>query len=134
MSTRRLRSIGSATFLGALVCASLLSLAIGGASCANEPRSNSGHGAVDGTVVVTGTVIDAATGAPVAEARLRGPRDTRATSDDKGRFELRGLQVGDAGELEATTEDRRAGRVPLRKLRPGPLEVVVFVTPVPRER
>lgn len=114
----------------------VLALAFGAGvlgACAHEPRSSARSGA-DQPCVVTGTVVDAASGAPVAQARIRGPRDTRATSDEKGRFELRGLEVGDAGEVEATTEDRRTGRVTLRKLRGGPLEVVVHVAPPQRER
>lgn len=84
-------------------------------------------------VAVTGTVLDTRTGEPVADANVRGPHDTRARTDERGRFELRGLQLGDAGELTARAEDGRSGSVALRPLRGGVLEVVIHVAAAPRD-
>jgi hypothetical protein len=77
--------------------------------------------------LVTGTVVDARTGKPLAGATVRGPGGSEATSDARGRFVLRGIPRGTAGELVATTETGRTGRNRLRGLAGGPLEVVVHV-------
>lgn len=74
---------------------------------------------------VVGTTIDAATGRPVA-ASLTAPDGTRGRSDEQGRFQLR-LPLGTEGELVAETEDGRRGRVSLRPLVGGELEVVVHL-------
>jgi len=90
-------------------------------------RSSSNAAGDDGTVVIAGTVLDAASGEPVAEAEVRGPRDTRAESDERGRFELEGLEPGDEGPLEARCDDGRRGSVTLRPQRGGRTEVLILV-------
>jgi protocatechuate 3,4-dioxygenase beta subunit len=77
--------------------------------------------------IVTGTVVDARTGKPVAGAVVRGPLGVEATCDARGRFVLRGLPAGTSGELVATTAAGRTGTNRLRSLAGGPLEVVVHV-------
>ena len=77
--------------------------------------------------VVTGTVVDARTGKPVAGALVRGPDGVEAKSDARGRFVLSGLAPGASGELVATAESGRSGRNVLRPLAAGPLEVVLYV-------
>jgi hypothetical protein len=74
---------------------------------------------------VTGTVVDAETGAPVAGASIEGPAGSRATSDAQGRFTLSRLPVGSEGEVVARTEDGAEARNRLRPLRAGTLEVVL---------
>jgi hypothetical protein len=115
----------SAAGLCALALTLSFALATGlGCTCSQDAT----HGSADATVaVVTGTVLDARTGEPVEDAHVRGPHDTRARSDARGRFELRGLQLGDTGELRARAEDGRTGMVALRPLRGGVLEVVLHV-------
>ncbi len=103
--------------LPALVCALLAALPI---SC-----GESGHGGHDATVV--GTVLDAATREPLAGADVRGPHDSRATSDASGRFRLESLHSGEGGEVVATTDDGLEGRVELRPLSPGELEIVLHL-------
>ncbi len=117
-----------------LLCAVLFAAS---ACCARDPRSAGGASqgtGVDAAVVVVGTVVDAASGDAVAEARVKGPRGVKAVTDEKGKFELKGLEVGDEGEVVVTTDDRRRGSVVLRKLRGGVLEVVVHVEKVKEER
>lgn len=77
--------------------------------------------------VVTGTVLDARTGKPVAGALVRGPGGVEARSDAGGRFVLRGLALGASGELVATTEAGLRGKNLLRPLASGPLEVVLHL-------
>jgi hypothetical protein len=97
------------TFVLALACA-----------CACSDKSRTGEEAI-----VVGTVIDAATGQAVPDIRLEGPQGARATSDERGRFEMEGLRAGDSGEIVAKAPDGRRGGVTLRPLQPGRLEVVV---------
>jgi hypothetical protein len=78
--------------------------------------------------IVTGTVLDAATGIPVEGAHLEGPAGTRATSGSDGRFELTGLRERDEGEIVARTDDGRTGSVRVRPLAPGRLEVAVHLS------
>ena len=98
-----------ATLLLALACA-----------CACSGKSRPGEEAV-----VVGSVIDAATGRPAAGIPLEGPEGSKATSDEHGRFEMKGLHVGDSGEVVAKASDGRRGSVTLRPLASGRLEVVV---------
>jgi hypothetical protein len=77
--------------------------------------------------LVTGTVVDARTGKPLAGATVRAPGGLEATSDARGRFMLRGLPRGTSGELVATTASGRTGKNRLRSLAGGVLEVVVHV-------
>lgn len=79
------------------------------------------------TPVVTGTVLDARTGKPVAGATVRAPGGQTATTDARGRFVLRGLAAGTSGELVGTTEAGLAGKNLLRPLEGGPLEVVLYL-------
>jgi len=74
--------------------------------------------------VVTGTVLDAASGEPIAEARVEGPGGAHTTTDRHGRFELR-LAAGTSGELRAAASAERSARVVLRPLEAGRLEVVL---------
>ena len=74
---------------------------------------------------VTGTVVDALSGAPVAGATIEGPGGTRATSDARGRFTLSGLPLGAEGELVARSADGAEARNRLRPLQAGTLEVVL---------
>ncbi len=77
--------------------------------------------------IVTGTVLDARTGKPVAGALVRGPDGVETRSDARGRFVLRGLRLGASGELVGTTEAGLAGTNLLRPLEGGPLEVVLHL-------
>jgi hypothetical protein len=89
-------------------------------ACACSGKSRPGEEAV-----VVGTVLDAATGQAVPDIRLEGPEGSRATSDERGRFEMEGLRAGDSGEIVAVAPDGRRGGVTLRPLQAGRLEVVV---------
>ena len=77
--------------------------------------------------IVTGTVLDARTGKPIAGARVRGPGGVETTSDAQGHFVLRGLALGASGELVATTEAGLTGKNLLRALTGGQLEVVLHL-------
>jgi len=77
--------------------------------------------------VVTGTVLDARSGKPVAGATVRAPGGQTATTDRQGRFVLRGLPAGTSGELVGTTEAGLTGKNLLRPLEGGALEVVLYV-------
>lgn len=121
------------TAAGLLSLALTLSFALAtglGCTCSQDATHGSAGSAV---AVVTGTVLDARTGEPVEDANVRGPHDTRARSDARGRFELRGLQLGDTGEISARAEDGRTGVVALRPLRGGVLEVVLHVAVPPKD-
>jgi hypothetical protein len=76
--------------------------------------------------IVTGTVLDARTGKPIAGALVRGPGGVETKSDASGRFVLRGLALGASGELVATS-DGLTGKNLLRTLEGGPLEVVLHL-------
>jgi len=106
----------------------LATLALG-TSCGSD-GSHDGHGgsANATTATVVGTVIDAATGAPVADVKVEGPNDHTARTDSRGRFELKNLEVGTQGEVKAVADDGRKGRVALRPLAPGRLEVVLHLS------
>lgn len=119
--------------LAALACVALLAsgaflacrnpAAVEAASGGGQPPSaQNGPGPV-----VTGTVLDARTGKPVAGARVCGPGGVEARSDAQGRFVLRGLALGASGELVATTEAGLRGKNLLRPLASGPLEVVLHL-------
>jgi hypothetical protein len=85
-------------------------------------------------VRVTGTLLDAATGASVPNVTVVGPRGTRSRSDAHGRFTLTGLSAGDAGEVVAEAGDGRRASVVLRPLAGGTLEVVLHLAaPVARD-
>lgn len=77
--------------------------------------------------VVTGTVLDARSGKPIAGALVRGPGGVEAKSDARGRFVMRGLALGASGELVGTTEAGLSGKNLLRPLESGVLEVVLHL-------
>lgn len=105
------------------------------AACTNPPPAGGdellfpqGATAATGPApLLTGTVLDARTGKPVAGATVRAPGGEEATSDERGRFVLRGLPLGTSGELVGTTKAGLAGKNRLRPLAGGPLEVVLYV-------
>jgi hypothetical protein len=110
-----------ATRLSIRVAACLL-LALACACACSRRDARAGEEAL-----VVGTVLDAATGAPLAGVRVEGPNGTSAVSESDGRFELEGLHAGDRGEVVAKTDDGRTGSVTLRALSKGRLEVVVHL-------
>jgi hypothetical protein len=82
----------------------------------------------DPTASVTGTVVEAATGEPIAGVDVTGPGGARARTDKRGRFVLAGLAAGSRGPLVAELADGRRGEVRLLPLAAGRrLEVVVHV-------
>lgn len=106
----------------------LLAVLVFGASCMGA-CTNAGHGASnDHTALVVGTVVDAATGKPVADAIVRGPNGKEVRSDEHGRFELAALETGTSGDVKAKTSDGRSATVPLRHLSAGTLEVVLHLS------
>ncbi len=92
---------------------------------ASSPGGASAEGARAATI--SGTVVDAATGEPVAGVTVRGPGGAAASTDARGRFTLSGLPVGAEGELIAEAEDGARAENRLRPLRAGVLEVVVHL-------
>ncbi len=78
----------------------------------------------EGPAVVAGTVVEAATLAPLEGARIVAPDGSEAHSDASGRFEIRGLALGTEGELRATLGEL-SGTVQLRPVSRGVLEVVL---------
>ncbi len=79
-----------------------------------------------GPPVVVGTVIEAASGAPVAGATILGPDGSETVTDEAGRFRLKGLPPGASGDLKASA-GLLEGSVRLRPLTGGRLEVVLHV-------
>ncbi|MSR63402.1 MAG: carboxypeptidase regulatory-like domain-containing protein [Planctomycetes bacterium] len=113
---------------------SLLALLLLVPACRNPAESNDGQGqrssapvAAGPAPLVTGTVLDARTGKPVAGARVVGPGGVEAKSDAHGRFVLHGLTLGAEGELVGTTTAGLTGKNRLRALASGPLEVVLYL-------
>jgi hypothetical protein len=90
-------------------------------------NATSNDGASEHGAVVVGTVVDASTGKSVANARIEGPGGRKARSDDRGRFQLEGLEVGTTGEVKATGPDGRTASVQLRRLAAQKLEVVLYL-------
>jgi len=86
-----------------------------------------GSAATGPAPLLSGTVLDARTGKPVAGATVRAPGGQETTTDERGRFVLRGLALGTSGELVGTTEAGLTGKNRLRPLVGGPLEVVLYV-------
>ena len=80
----------------------------------------------EGPPIVEGTVVLAASGEPVEGARIVAPDGTETTSGPDGRFRLKGLAPGTAGDLVATAGGRR-GAVRLRPVSGGRLEVVLHL-------
>jgi len=108
----------------------LLTGALALGACQNpspEPAVGRTEAALTGPApVVTGTVLDARTGKPIAGAVVKGPGGVETKSDARGRFVLRGLPLGVSGELVATS-DGLTGKNLLRTLEGGPLEVVLHL-------
>lgn len=112
----------------AWIVAAALALWIVPQGCSNTesgPRSRTN--ADETRAEVAGTVLDRGTGVPVAGARVTLPGGRDARADDQGRFEFTDLDPGLAGEVTARADDGREGRVQLRPLRPGRLEVVLSI-------
>jgi hypothetical protein len=101
------------------VCAAWLAPA-----CHNGTTSGEGG---DHSAVIVGTVVDAATGKSVANAKVEGPGGRKTSSDDNGRFRFEGLEIGTTGEVKASTSDGRTATVPLRRLSDKKLEIVLSV-------
>jgi len=105
------------------------------AACTNPPPAggdelllpDAGAAATGPAPIVLGTVLDANTGKPVAGATVKAPGGLQAKSDEHGRFVLKGLALGTAGELVGTTQGGLSGKNRLRPLAGGPLEVVLYV-------
>ena len=98
-----------------------------GTSAKEQPRSQT-PAAPRGPVVIRGTTLDAATGAPLAGVEIEGPGGLTAVSGPDGRFELRGLEAGRGGVLLARTPDgERTATNRIRRLREGALEVVLHL-------
>jgi len=96
-----------------------VALPLGLVACWNDlPATQAG-----GPVIVAGTVLEAATGEPLTGVVIRGPRRTRTVSDDRGRFRLTGLHIGESGELTADRHDGFAGVLPFSALAAGVREV-----------
>jgi hypothetical protein len=89
-----------------LLIASLTLVGCSG-SGAERQGSSAVHGKppASGTAIVTGTTLDAATGQPVGGVEVSGPGGVTATPDDAGRFVLKDLPEGVAGELRARSRD-----------------------------
>lgn len=113
----------------ALLCLFLAQIPLATSCGANGTGPTHGRSApAAGAAEVAGSVVDAATGDPVAGARIDGPRGRTARSDARGRFLLADLGVGTEGEIRATASDGRAASVRLRALQAGRLEVVLQLT------
>ncbi len=104
-----------------------LALCLALPACSNTESSSHSRASDATRVEVVGTVLDRATGTPVAGARVTAPGGREVRTDDQGRFQLADLEPGLSGEVVARAEDGRDGRVSLRPLRPGRLEVVLSV-------
>jgi hypothetical protein len=95
-------------------------LASAALSCAGERAEEA---------IVRGVVVDVQDGEPQIGVRVEGPRETRAVTDPKGRFILKGLRVGDEGEVRAWRSDGWEAEISLRPLSPNGLEVVLHLAP-----
>ncbi|HVS17192.1 MAG TPA: carboxypeptidase-like regulatory domain-containing protein [Planctomycetota bacterium] len=104
----------------------VLALCLTACADSGEPAADAQRNAPR-TASVLGTVVDVATRAPVAGASVTAPGGTRARTDAAGRFRIDGLPPGLSGELVAGGPEGGEGRLLLRPLRPGPLEVVVHL-------
>jgi hypothetical protein len=89
--------------------------------------TDSGSGSGDRGAVIVGTVVDAANGKPVADARVEGPGGRSTRSDERGRFELSGFEIGTTGEVKASTSDGRKAVNTLRRLSAERLEIVLYL-------
>lgn len=114
-----------------LACLALAAALAGACGTDGAERASGGPGGASAesarAATISGTVVDAATGTPVAGVTLRGPAGSQATSDPQGRFILPDLPVGAEGDLIAEGKDGAQARNRLRPLRAGVLEVVVHL-------
>lgn len=78
-------------------------------------------------VRVRGTVLRAADLEPVEGAVVSGPGGSRTRSGPDGRFELKGIPRGAAGEVLAELEGGLVAKVPVRPLEQDELEVVLHL-------
>jgi hypothetical protein len=81
----------------------------------------------DGPVILFGTAVEASSGRPLPGVQVQGPGGVQTRTDEHGRFVLSGLVAGAQGELRATAADGRTAANRLRPLRPGQLEVVLYL-------
>ncbi|MBI5434668.1 MAG: carboxypeptidase regulatory-like domain-containing protein [Planctomycetes bacterium] len=100
--------------------------------CTTEYRVTEPHGvrtsqvdASEQRVIVRGTVLDAESGEPLADATVTAPDGSETRSDASGRFEFVDLAEELSGPLRAASADGRSAENPLRPLRRGVLEVVL---------
>lgn len=101
---------------------SLLALfaCLGALSCVGESAEES---------VVRGVVVDVQDGEALIGVRVEGPRGTRAVTDPRGRFVLKGLRVGDEGPVRAWRSDGWEAQVLLRPLVSEGLDIVLHLAP-----
>ena len=114
---------------GVLLLAALAACGGQHAAAADESTRETERGAVEAPATVVGTTLDASTGKVLAGVRVEIMEGAYTLSDERGRFELRGLPAGQGGTLVGTTEDGRRRELTLRTLAPGrSLEVVLRLT------
>ena len=107
-----------------LALITLLAVAPELAGCSPSRRSQADQRA-SAEAVLTGTCVDAETGARLGGVKIEAPGGKSAVSDRDGRFEIRGLKAGEDGAVVASLSDGRRASLTLRPLAPGPLEVVL---------
>ncbi len=118
----------------------LVCMLVATCSCESNGRDESPGGAAapafvprGGPPVIVGTALSAATGKPLSGVTLTLPDGTTGLSDEKGRFELRGMAPGLEGRLQATHPSGLVGGNRLLPLSGGRLEIVVRLAR-PRDR
>jgi hypothetical protein len=112
----------------ALACVAILAVLLGACDGRRDGAPSTRASEIaDGSAEISGTALDAATGTPIADVEIAGPRGARATSDAAGRFLLTGLETGDTGQVSARAADGRTASVALRPLRHERLEVVLHL-------
>ncbi len=109
-----------------LLVALLLPLAAG-CACTDSGSADSQSNSASTGAELAGTVLDRATGTPIEGAEVVLPNGRKAKSDAAGRFLIKDLAEGLSGPVTARASDGREGRVTLRPLAPGRLEVVLLV-------
>ncbi len=102
-------------------------LSFGACACACTDREGDKNADAPSRAELVGTVLDRATGAPIEGALVRLPDGSETRTDALGRFAVSDLTPGLAGEVHARAENGREGRVTLRPLEPGRLEVVLHL-------
>lgn len=93
--------------------------------CALGACSDVGREACD----VRGVVVDVQDGEPLVGIRVEGPDGTRAVTDPRGRFVLKGLQEGEDGLVRAWRSDGWEAQVPLRAVNAGEMNIVLHLSP-----